>query len=535
MFITNSQNQITLYDKSQSVKPKFNNITLKKLSVDEFYDKLKKSGEEDSNDIGIISYIAKLEATTNTTHIDRLLGGSVRSREERLSGAYIRSNNSSFGNYGLSHILKDGGASPATINLGEGIKGNIIFDLNGNNQIDTVHENLTEKNLFALDDNRDGLIDSNDEYFNKLQVVIQDENSEYKMVKLSSIVSFINLEDYLDTEKIDYYENTRGENIFLNKYITPEYTHEKVTNEELNEIFDTYADENGWVNLDGEEDLRKLFMNLAYEKKDVNGNSYLQKFNSEYIQSLSIDDARFELGKAFTDGIDMKDGTTYQALMEVQKDRFLDIYEAHKTYGSTIDLKREFERITNLEFSEENLEKVKSLVDSGDFLSAFKDMDTIVAMKKNSNGTFTLKFDTGREIDVNGLFRNSGDFLTLDGNENKRISILDKNEIEELDTNSDNKIDSSEIDFETLAVKMDSKVKTLQDAGVESINIYKENEEIIFELQFKSGEKKESKELYRVTDLTKRDKFESIEQLKEIVNNPYQTKVSDEKNTLYFA
>ena len=62
-----------------------------------------------------------------------------------------------------------------------------------------------------------------------------------------------------------------------------------------------------------------------------------------------------------------------------------------------IAMKNEFQKATRLEFSPENLEKVKRAFEANPNKAALMMSDSVIAMKLNDNGSITLKFDSGRE------------------------------------------------------------------------------------------------------------------------------------------
>jgi|GEM_PF-2967975 len=526
MLITNSQNQIVDFNIEKKLE-------IKEVSIEEFNER--RNNKDNSNlnfGLSLIPYNSKLNAIKNNDYL------SNNMRDLHYSNARL--------NIGLA--LENNGKDPATVNI-KGIEGSLIFDLNQNSKIDSISENLDVGSLFALDSNRDGLLDSNDEYFDKLQIVMKDKNSEYKMVELSKLVSFVNLEDYVDKEKVKIVgktDNVYVDNLFL-EYIDPKYTYDRVSNRDLDGLFEDYADEDGWLRLDGEQDLRDIFKDLAYEKKDIDGNSYLQRFQSNYYEGNFDERFHDSIGSSFTDKNSSamnylgKHSANQQNLSETHKERFLNLYEEYISAinsndplnNDNIALEREFERITNLDFSMENLEKVKASVDSGNFRDTFKDIDTIVGIKKDKDGSYLLEFDTGRTISVDELFSNTGDFLTMNGDKNKRVSITFDSEMAKLDSNSDNKIDEKEIDFENFAIKMDSKMQTLKEAGVKAINIYKENEKLLLELEFLDGETKGVDTFYKIMDLSKSTKIESQKELEAIVNHPYQNRLEDTKGLLF--
>jgi len=90
-----------------------------------------------------------------------------------------------------------------------------------------------------------------------------------------------------------------------------------------------------------------------------------------------------------------------------------------------IAMESEFEKATGLEFSLENLERVKHAFesDTSKAAAALKDTDSVIAMKLNKNGTITLKFDSGRELEVKEIYSDTGKLISKDDKDSKRASI----------------------------------------------------------------------------------------------------------------
>jgi len=353
-------------------------------------------------------------------------------------------------------------------------------------------------------------------------------------------------------------------------------------------MFDKYANEDGWLEFN--DDTAEFLAGLAYKKEDINGGQYLQKVNTQgvayklketvehgngrhlfmnshyatqnyrsdyspgfsaYMKSGEKDEtstsnvARASIrGKknGVEDGVKFTtlDDVNAENLQIVQKDRFDNIYnEYHKLEDTNANQRefrkyeKEFERITNLDFSKENLEKVKTEVDNGNLTDTFKDMDSLTAIKKDGKGGYILKFDTDRTVQVDDLYFNTDDFLKMD--DGRRVSILFEEEVLGYDTNEDLVIDKKEMNFENFAYKDSGKLTTLKEAGVKLIKLHKDTEKVQFELAFEGGVSKTIDTLYKVMDLSKQNRVNSTEELNEIINHPYQNRVEDSSETLHLA
>jgi len=553
MYITNTDNKI--------IYTGFKNTELEHTSLIE-----SSKSEMEPNIVNARALTSK-ETFEYALDIGQILQlGNVMSHS---SGDYISRNRYNYGDLEILKTPKFLGGGGATMDI-SGIEGSLIFDLNDNNRIDYGGENLNIKSLFALDDNRDGVLDERDEYFDKLKIVFTDKNSENKMVELSSIVNFINLEDYIDEHKLKSYREKNLNNSGI-QYIDPIYTHDKYNSSTVDSMIDKFANEDGWLEFN--DDTAKFLANLAYKREDLDGNDYLQKVNTQGV-AYKLDETgehgvNFYNGKsAFLNSYygnsyhhvdDLPGFSTYmksgeenevkfttlddvnaENLQFVQKDRFDNIYnEYHKLVDTNANQRefrkyeKEFERITNLDFSKENLEKVKTEVDKGNLTDTFKDMDSLVAIKKDGNGGYILKFDTDRTVQVDELYFNTDDFLRME--DGRRVSILFEEEVLEFDTNDDLVIDKQEMNFESFAYRDEGKLRTLKEAGVKLIELNKNTENIQFQLAFKDGLSKTVDTLYKVIDLSKQNRVSSVEELNAIINHPYQNRVEGNKETLHLA
>jgi len=413
MFITNENNKIINTGTFKNTELKHTNIT-------------EPSKVEIESNIQSARALTSKETFEYALDIEQII--QLSNVASHSSGDYVVSDRNQYRSFKAA--LKHNTFNFAKMDI-NGMEGSLIFDLNDNNRIDYGGENLNIKSLFALDDNRDGILDESDEYFDKLKIVFTDNNSENKMVKLSSVVNFINLEDYIDKSYVRSYKE-RGMNNSVLKYIDPIYTHDKYNSSTVDSMIDKFANEDGWLEFN--DDTAVFMANLAYKKEDVNGGDYLQKVNTQSVayklNNIGENGGNAHNGKggflhsyygdSYHHTDDLPGFSTYMKSTEengvkfttlddvnaenlnyVQKDRFDNIYnEYHKLIDTNANQRefrkyeKEFERITNLDFSKENLEKVKLEVDSGNLTDTFKDMDSLVAIKKDGNGGYILKFDT---------------------------------------------------------------------------------------------------------------------------------------------
>ena len=379
-------------------------------------------------------------------------------------------------------------------------KAELFLDLAGDNDRLGVGSFSSNSQLFRFDSDGNGFVDKNDTYFDKLKIRAYDKDGNEIIKKLSEVVDSINLKDFIDSKSnalkkleaqkdnygtIEAYENSLQSLKDYNPYsiFKPEVRYESMNENDINEL-SKLADEDGWI------DASKLqgLANLAYAKQGIDGNykleelSYLgansqtnsyaneqySKFNSLYEDYM----AEFEALNGFFDSY--KQTASDEIMAE-----FGDMIE-NPEFKSTrmLKIESEFTAITGLNFTLENLQKVKDSFekDRANTANMLKDTDALTAIRINKNGTFTLKFNSGREIIVNELYKDSGKAFDIELNLNAKFATP-------IELNQD-------IDLVVSAAKIQDKItgqieiKSLKDLGVEIIKKLSNNK---FALQTKDG------------------------------------------------
>ncbi|WP_096026726.1 hypothetical protein [Campylobacter lanienae] len=379
-------------------------------------------------------------------------------------------------------------------------KAELFLDLAGDNDRLGVGSFSSNSQLFRFDSDGNGFVDKNDTYFDKLKIRAYDKDGNEIIKKLSEVVDSINLKDFIDSKSnalkkleaqkdnygtIEAYENSLQSLKDYNPYsiFKPEVRYESMNENDIKEL-SKLADEDGWI------DASKLqgLANLAYAKQGIDGNykleelSYLgansqtnsyaneqySKFNSLYEDYM----AEFEALNGFFDSY--KQTASDEIMAE-----FGEMIE-NPEFKSTImlQIEREFTSATGLNFTLENLQKVKDSFEKDRVNTAnmLKDTDALTAIRINKNGTFTLKFNSGREIIVNELYKDSGKAFDVELNLNAKFAT-------QIELNQD-------IDLVVSAAKIQDKItgqieiKSLKDLGVEIIKKLSNNK---FALQTNDG------------------------------------------------
>ena len=161
-----------------------------------------------------------------------------------------------------------------------------------------------------------------------------------------------------------------------------------------------------------------------------------------------------------------------------------------------IAMESEFEKATGLEFSLENLERVKHAFesDTSKAAAALKDTDSVIAMKLNKNGTITLKFDSGRELEVKEIYNDTGKLISKDDKDSKRASI-------NLDAKAMNDVELNRLDFKDIGIKQDDKISSLKELGAKLVKNLSDKFTSKFLIGLENGKSITTKEIYNITYL----------------------------------
>lgn len=365
-------------------------------------------------------------------------------------------------------------------------KAELFLDLAGDNDKLGVGSFSSNSQLFRFDSDGNGFVDKNDTYFDKLKIRAYDKDGNEIIKKLSEVVDSINLKDFIDTksnaikkwkEEVSSYnwdEKTYKEQLnIMNSYnpysiFKAEVIYESMNENDIKEL-SKLANEDGWI------DASKLqgLANLAYAKQGIDGNykleelSYLDtnnktnsytneqypKFNSLYEDYM----AEFEALNGFFDSY--KQTASSEIMAE-----FGEMIE-NPEFKSTrmLKIESEFTAITGLNFTIDNLQKVKDSFekDRANTANMLKDTDALTAIKINKNGTFTLKFNSGREINVDKLYKDSGKAFDVELNLNAEFMSE-----EELNQNLDLSVSAANIKDK---ITGEVQTKSLKDLGVQII------------------------------------------------------------------
>uniref|UniRef100_UPI0026131951 hypothetical protein n=1 Tax=uncultured Campylobacter sp. TaxID=218934 RepID=UPI0026131951 len=385
-------------------------------------------------------------------------------------------------------------------------KAELFLDLADNNDKLGVGTFSSNSQLFRFDSDGNGFVDKNDDYFDKLKIRAYDKDGNEIIKKLSEVVDSIDLKDFIDSKSnaikklearkdnygtIEGYENALESLKDYNPYsiFKPEVRYESLSQNDLNEL-SKLADKDGWIDVASLQGI-----DLAYAKQGIDGNYRLEELSSQFAGNTTNFGAK-NVYDPTTKKISWRDNdkNSYQ---NQQYTRFINLYndymselknrdnymkdlddEAKLKYQDVkssvmLQIEREFTSVTGLKFSLENLQKVKDSFeqDRTNTANMLKDTDVLTAIRINKNGTFTLKFNSGREINVNELYKDSGKAFDIELNLNAKFM----SEIE-LNQNLDLVVSLAKVKDEITGY---IQTKPLKELGVEIIKKLSNNKFIL--------------------------------------------------------
>ena len=411
-------------------------------------------------------------------------------------------------------------------------KAEIFLDLAGNNDklgIGTLNKNAQ---LFRFDSDGNGFVDKNDMYFDKLKIRAYDKDGNEIIKKLGDVVDRIDLQDFIDSKEnaikkwnkqVSNYGwdektyNTSYEYISsYNPYshFKAEIRYQSMNENDLKELA-KLAGNDGWI------DASKLknLANLAYAKINFDGNYKLEELNYAKDQTSKNSDQYLKFKALYDDYMAELNALNgfFDSYKQVASDEIMaefgDIINNPEFKSSKmLKIQSEFVAITGLKFSLENLQKVKDSFETDKKAAAnmLMDTDSLTAIRINENGTFTLRFNSGREINVSKLYKDSGKAFNEALNVN--ADFMDEKELNE------------KIDLSVSVVKIKNEntgkleEKSLKDLGVELIQ--KTTNGKLFILRTKEGKSIVVNQIYTKTQ-------------NEAQNNQNAQSVIDEKEKFY--
>ena len=371
--------------------------------------------------------------------------------------------------------------------------------------------------LINLDDNQDGFLDSSDEFFSKLKLKGYNSKGEEIILKFSDVYNSLDLTKFVNTqrdveENIKKYGYNKGNLESGTSLFRPEESYKKLNDtqkDQIRKMFAENADESGWIDLTKtyKDEYRlerltfeKLLKNLdfAYSKTDLNG-------------GLKLERLRFS-------GYDGRDDRKYgkqESYLAGLQNRFNKMY--HDYYNNEeadkLAIRREFQAITGLKFSEANFREFYNGLNSSStvmkYASALKSVDSVVAMRLDDNGMMTLKFDSGRtmRLRLEELYTSNGDFNDLTERSERASAFSEAMSFDEEDLN---KLDFNKIGAD---INMNGSITSLAELGVELIRkLSFQNGRSAFILTTGDGKELVANALHKIQNVENMIRFSELEE-----------------------
>ena len=469
--------------------------------------------DEPSNGFSKNAYFKNINATDDATMLPV------------LKSSYLE--NTKFKNlndYAYSNTLKT--------NYGEV---EVFLDIYGDDDELDVGKLENNSALFSFDSNNDGTLDQKDMLFDKLKVRGYDKDGNEKIANLSDVMARVDLRQFISTNVINHNQTTREElnhkaiitnspDLYVdtkeidhrhsyyasdpNTLFAAENRYEKIGKNDINNFFKKYAQNDGWVDLRHNNIFGKdsSFKNFAYTKIGFDDTARLSEFNPIIEPSKEHKkDENFSYTKFQKDSF-MKFYNDYNAELDTHKktienlstnlnnnaDAYISKLEDTKS-AKMIAMENEFKQATGLDFSISNLKKVKKAFTTNEATAAtaLRDSDSVIAMKLNQDGTIRLKFDSGRELDVNELYNDTGKLNTP--SELKTSVNLDAKKMDNAQLNG--------LNFNDIGVMQSGKITSLKDAGAIAIINPSNKFESKFLISLNSGKSISAREIYNISYL----------------------------------
>ena len=483
--------------------------------------------DEPSNGFSKNAYFKNINATDDAAMLPVLKSGYLENTKFK-----------NLNDYAYSNTLKT--------NYGEV---EVFLDIYGDNDELGIGKPENNSTLFSFDSNNDGMLDQKDMLFDKLKVRGYDKDGNEKIANLSDVTARVDLRQFISTNVINHNQIAREElnhkaiitnrpDLYVdtkeidhrhsyyssdpNTLFAAENRYEKIGKNDINNFFKKYAQNDGWVDLRHNNIFGKdsSFKNFAYTKIGFDDTARLSEFNPIIEPSKNHKkDENFSYTKFQKDSF-MKFYNDYNAELDAHNKMIENLSANLKKFDENADayiskledtksakmiaMENEFKQATGLDFSISNLKKVKKAFTTNEATAAtaLRDSDSVIAMKLNQDGTIRLKFDSGRELDVNELYNDTGKLNTP--SELKTSVNLDAKKMDNAQLNG--------LNFNDIAVMQSGKITSLKDAGAIAIINLSNKFKSKFLISLNSGKSISAREIYNISylenDLKNKEKID---------------------------
>lgn len=316
------------------------------------------------------------------------------------------------------NLTKDANSAYLKTELGEV---EVFLDMYEDNDALGVGKISQMKLLLNLDSNKDGFLSADDALFDKLKVKGYDKDGNEKISKLSDVIGSIDLEKFIKKQRVNAADTISDDSPVdsriraneSNPYniFKAEYRYKKVEDESIKSFFKAHAGDDGWVDLRDKNIFGKEFSNFAYVKNGLSGDLELSEFNpiyetildkkhnsytkerTTYVNHQKANFERFykdyesakaehkkiqnemiakleSIKGADTDLMAKLVGDGLAKIAKLDTDKLIDAVKSTSS-SLMIAMQNDFKNMTGLDFSEENLQKVKQMFDSNAKAAAY--------------------------------------------------------------------------------------------------------------------------------------------------------------------
>ncbi|MDE7255373.1 MAG: hypothetical protein K2N54_04260, partial [Helicobacter sp.] len=334
--------------------------------------------------------------------------------------------------------------------------------------------------------------------------------------------------------------------------LRPEESHEQLKKENILDFFKAYADKSGWIDFTNPDIAERIFgsneLDLSYRKKSDDGTTRLERiyfnedieslrkmqkeggisFGWEYHAAKSLRNAgkdyvfnskdagaleRLKNGSIsyeYDSDLRRMNGYSLYDAYEPARKQLNSVIEAidkmgvtmHDASPTALNLAHLFHGATGLNYSEENLARVKEGLESGgiEFLETLNNnanltSDFVIGMQLNDiAGNITMLFGSGKEIKIalEDLYSGNGE-LNVDADGNRASLMNEAREMSQEDLNN--------LDFAQVGIKDETgTIVSLKDLGITAIQkaTYPDGRFLSFILTNAEGAKMNAQDLYNI-------------------------------------
>lgn len=351
----------------------------------------------------------------------------------------------------------------------------VFLDLEGDNDKYGVGKLEYLGQLINLDVNKDGFLDSSDEFFDKLKLRGYNSAGEEVILKFSDVYKALDLTKFVHTQKdVDKARANRDTISNGTSLFAPELSYKKIESQDLKKLFEVYADESGWIDLSKtyiDKEGKKNYVywdfmnsfNFAFKSPMLNGSTRLETFAMSPFDEEMMKEFGYKDYKGFRDSkMDLASEVKFRFDYMYQN-----YYDKDADFITELSIRREFQKLTGMEFSESRFKEIYEGLNSNNpeimqkYVNALDGgLDAVNGLKLNDDGSITLRFVSGKTINVNELYMSNGEFnLTNTG---QVASVM--TEASEM---SEEKL--NELDFTQIGTDSNGSIVSLAELGVEFI------------------------------------------------------------------